>query len=71
LDGYRNDYFENEEDTIPEEYINDALNNAIQGTIADEDFLEAMEETPLVEWENEDFREFIFAHCNIQNDYEM
>lgn len=71
LDGYKNDYFENEEATIPDEYINSALNNAIQGTITDEDFLAAMDETPLTEWDNEDFREFIFEHCAIQTDYPM
>jgi hypothetical protein len=71
LDGYKRDYYEMENEVIPEDYINKALYDAITQTLADEDFLQAMTETPLDEWENEDFREFLFNHCSIADDYSM
>jgi hypothetical protein len=69
--GYADDYKDLNGTSIPETYLTAQLKLAVEKTLLDPEFMEAVNDDPIDTWEDDWFREFLHANCNIGNDYPL
>ena len=61
--------FERDRQPIPETYLEAQLQTALEHTMNNPEFFEALAEEPIYYWEQDCFREFLFDTCTMCTDY--
>jgi hypothetical protein len=67
---YSEDYQSSTGDSIPDEYIERAVEVAVDGTLNDPEFEDALVQDPDIrDWEEDWYREFLYSFVTIDIDY--